>query len=150
MIREAKAEDIPAIVQLGREALERAPMADVDPHAIADVVRRGITQQRHFMWVSEREGVIEGAVGALCIDFEFHKGSILQVCQYYCRPAAKGDGARLIREMLRWSDARRAIKWVVLSVEIDQDPRIIKLMERLGFNVSQVEMTRPRPGKVER
>ena len=144
MIRPATWADVDAVADLGVEALERDPIGSIDRDSIVKTVSDGVSSAQHFMWVSEVEGVVEGALGALSMPFTFHRGKMLQVAQFYVRPAAKGDGIKLFREMLRWADGRPAIRLVVASVELSLDKRIIRMLERLGFEGCQLEMIRRR------
>ena len=145
MIRPATWADVQAAADLGVEALERSPIGEVDRKAIVHVITRGVSAASDFMWVSEIGGKIEGALGAIGCDFHFHRGQMLQVAQFYCRPPARGEGLRMLREMIRWADGRPAIRIISCSVELALDKRIIALFERLGFVQEQVEMIRRRP-----
>ena len=144
MIRAATLADVQAAADLGVEALERDPVGSVDRDSIVRTVVEGVSSAQHFMWVSEVGGVVEGALGALCMPFSFHRGKMLQVAQFYVRPPARGEGVKLFREMLRWADGRPAIRLVVASVELSLDKRIIRMLERLGFEGCQLEMVRRR------
>ena len=149
MIRPAAPKDIQALVELGVEALERDPVGAVDRKDIEDTVKSAISGAQHFYMVSEIDGKVEGAVGALTQFFPFHRGRICQIAQFYCRPPAKGDGIRMLRMLSKWADSRPGIRMLVASVELQEDERLVSMMRRLGYEAVQVEMIRKRPRDAE-
>ena len=143
MIRKALRRDIDAIADLGVEALRRNPAGAVNRPAIrkaaSDILSSG---GRHFLWVAEVEGKVEGSLGAMSLPFDFHLGRVCHVMQFYVRPAARGEGIKLLRRLNEWTGLQPAIRHTMISVELDLDPRIRLLLRRLGFEERQVEMTR--------
>jgi hypothetical protein len=61
----------------------------------------------------------------------FHERKQATVIQFWT--TAPGAGAPLIRHFLQWARSRRAIKSIVFTVEGGADPRIVKLLKRMGL-----------------
>ena len=142
MIRQAFHRDIDAISNLGVEALERNPIGSINRKAIRKMAGDMISSREHFVWVSEIEGKVEGALAGYAMRFDFHIGKVCRIMQYYVRPAARGDGIKLLRKLHEWIDRQPAIRLCLASIEIGLDPRIQRLMERLGYKANQIDMIR--------
>lgn len=132
-IRAATPADIQAVGDLGLEAMELNPYEGlvVSERRIRDTARSAITSPSDFCMVCEQDGQVVGAVTAVVHEMTFYERKQASVVQFYCK--APGQGIRLIRELLRWVDGRRAIRAVVFTLEHDMDPRIAKMLRRLGF-----------------
>lgn len=133
MIRPATPWDIKGIVALGIEALETDPYEGlvISRARVEDAARECISGSNHFAWVCEQDGEIVGSVCAFAIPMMFYERFQLSVVQFICK--APGEGIKMIREMIRWADGRPAIKSIVFTLEHKADPRIGKLLRRLGF-----------------
>ena len=137
MIRPALIKDIPAIVDLGIEALERFPEERllISKDKVAALASDCVQKNSNFAWVAEKDGIVVGAVCAQVHEMVLYERSQATVVQYYCR--VPGEGVNLLRRFLRWAYSRRMIKMVVFEVEIGQDPRIYKLLKWWGFKVAE-------------
>ena len=145
MIRKAVIQDVKALVQLGFEAVAQDPIGVPSVRAMSEEAVRAVSAADCFCWVSEVNGKVEGAVTAFTLPISFHKGRMLQVVQFYCRAPAKGDGLKMLREMVKWADSRPIIRMTVITVELDADKRIFGLLGRLGFVGEQMDMVRTAP-----
>ena len=136
MIRKAKPGDLEAIVALGVEALEQDAYEElvISEAKVRDVATHCISSANDFVWVSEKDDVIRGAFVASIRDMLFYERKQASVLMYYCHEV--GDGARLIREFLRWARSRRIIKMIEFTLEPGADPRIGKLLERMGLKTA--------------
>ena len=125
--------DTKAIVDLGMEALERDPYPGlvISRDKLIEVAHECISQNCNFAWVEEEDGEIVGAVCALVHEMTFHERKQASVVQFYCNKPDKG--VRLIRKFLDWARNRRAIKMICFTLECRADPRIGKLLNRLGL-----------------
>lgn len=132
MQRRARADDIPQIVELAVEAVSREPWpVRISRAGMADMAREVITSAEHFCWVTERDSRITACVAALTQDGWWHERKTCSVLMFYTR--TPGDGIGLLREFARWVRGRPAIKVALFSLEHNADPRIGKLLARLGF-----------------
>lgn len=131
MIRRAKPQDIPAIIDIAVESVSRDPL----PVAInQDAMRETLDvllNPAHFLRVSETQGQVVGAVAA-CVQPSFwHEKLTCSVLLYYTR--VPGEGVKLLREFARWVKGRSAIKVAIIELEPNCDPRLVALIKRLGF-----------------
>lgn len=133
MIRRAVPQDIPAIVSLAIEAVrpERYPYLVLSREKIGRLAVECVSSAQHFLWVAERDGVIGGAVVAVVNEGLWFDRREACVVMFYC--VLPGEGIKLLRQFLRWVAARTIIKRVVFTLEDDADPRVGKLLARLGF-----------------
>lgn len=133
MIRPATLEDIPALMPLAMEALQTNGYLSLVPSEakISGMLAACIGSVTHFGWVSEREGEIMGAIGAMVEPLAAYERNQAQVVMWYCKQP--GDGMRLMRQFLAWAKQRPMIKQIVFGMERKADPRIAKLIHRAGF-----------------
>ncbi len=140
VIRPARIADVPEIVDLAVESVTREPLpVRVDRAAMAETARTLIAGNQHFAWVAEDGGKVVAAVGAAAQPGFWFERLQASVLMFYCR--APGAGIALLREFARWVKARPAIKMAVFSLEPNADPRVEKLLARLGFGLRSVSMT---------
>jgi hypothetical protein len=144
MIRRATLLDVPAVVKLGIEALEREkePGLVICPDRCRAMAIECISKNSNFGFVSEINGEVVAALGAQVSELLFYERNQATVVQYYSK--VPGEGIKLMREFLRWVEPRRGIKIVCFMVEVIQDPRTKKLLSRLGFKVSEEVWTKQR------
>ena len=140
VIRRAQLADVPAIVDLAVESVSRDPLPlRVSRDAMAETANELIRGNQHFAWVAERDGALVAAVGAAATPGFWFERMQASVLMFYCR--APGAGVALLREFARWVKSRPAIKMAVFSLEPGADPRIEKLLARLGFGLRTTSMT---------
>jgi N-acetylglutamate synthase-like GNAT family acetyltransferase len=137
MIRRSTMADIPMIVELGIEALERNPIPGmlISREKVTAMATECVSQNSNFSWVSEKDGKITGAVSAHVSDMTFYERKQANVVQFYCRQP--GEGIALLRAFLKWASERRVIKMIVFAIEVEQDPRIEKVLTRWGFRMAE-------------
>lgn len=132
-IRKAVPSDIDAIIRLGLDALEINPYSGLNPSRVKmfSLGIKIISSANDFCWVAEKDGKIVGAVSALTHSMMCYEGSQASVIQFYC--TEPGEGIKLIRKFMSWAESRPVIKMVVFTLEGDADPRVGKLLSRLGL-----------------
>ena len=132
MIRKAKPQDIPAIVELAVESVMIDPIpVTVSREAMAETVEICM-QPSHFCWVSELDGKVVGAVAAqVSPGFWFEKMSCSIAIHYATVP---GEWVKLMRELSRWIKSRSGIKMAIMELEPHHDERIMRFLRRLGFD----------------
>lgn len=136
MIRKARPDDVIKIIPLVVEALriDRYPSLLLSEDRIRDMAISCISSSQHFAWVSEYNGVLMGAVAAQSVPGFWFERSEANVVMFYCK--TPGEGIAMMRELIRWFKSRPALKRLTFVCEFDADPRIMKLIERLGLNKS--------------
>lgn len=136
MIRNATPADVEALVKLGISSLEKDPYEQlvISEERIRETAVTCISSSNHFSWVCEHEGEITGAVVAYVADMFFYERKQASVIMFYC--LTPGEGIKLIREFLRWARKRPIIKIIEFTLERNADPRISKLLTRLGVDLA--------------
>jgi hypothetical protein len=139
-IRPAVLADIPAIVELAVESVSQDPIpVRIDREGMADTARELIAGNSHFSWVAEVDGKIVGAVGASTGPGFWFERSQSSVLMFYSK--SPGAGIALLRQYAKWVKSRPAIKMAVFSLERAADPRIGRLLQRLGFGMMNPQYT---------
>jgi hypothetical protein len=132
VIRKATLADVPAIVDIAVESVTQNPLpVRICRESMADTAREAIAGNQHFVWVSEIDGEVVAAVGAMSERSFWYERQQCSMMLYYTR--VPGEGVKLLREFGRWVKARPVIKIAVIEMEPDADPRLIKLINRIGF-----------------
>ena len=134
IIRAAKPDDIDAITDLGLEALtvNAYPNLVIDPDKVRAMATECVSAASNFAWVAEKDGKVVAAVSVLVMDFAFHERKHATVVQFYTREP--NAGLPLLRKFLSWAEGRRSIKMITFTLECNADPRIGKMLKRLGLN----------------
>jgi len=133
MIRKATLADVPVIVDIAVESVTQNPLpVRICRESMADTAREAIAGNQHFVWVSEIDGEVVAAVGAMSERSFWYERQQCSMMLYYTR--VPGEGVKLLREFGRWVKARPVIKIAVIEMEPDADPRLIKLINRIGFS----------------
>ena len=107
------------------------PELVVSKERIYDSVKTCVNSAMHFSWVSEQDGEIVGALGALVVPNMMYERSQAVVLMWYCK--RPGDGVKLMKSFLKWCDSKMFIKQVQYSEELNADPRIGRLLRKMGF-----------------
>ncbi len=140
LIRRATLRDVPAIVDLALEAVSADPLPLVaSRERIAIAAQTVIADNGSFCWVAEDDSGIQACVAAEVgpgFWFERMQASVLM---FFTRKA--GAGVMLLREFARWLKSRPAIKAAIFALEPHADPRIGKLLVRLGFKHQSMQFS---------
>ena len=143
--RKATVNDMPAIVDIAVESVSRNPLpVRIDRQAMMDTVKAALAPN-HFCWVCEDEDKVVAAFVACTMPGFWFERQSCSVLLYYTRKPGRGIG--LIREFARWVKSRPAIKMAIFELEPDADPRLVKLLVRLGFDRQSQNMTYVRGAK---
>ncbi len=136
IIRKARVQDVPAIVDLAIESVSINPFpVIIDKQAMREQALACL-EPAHFLMVCEKDGVVVGALAAVVQPSFWFTKLQCSVLLHYAR--VPGQWMALMRAFSRWVHSRSGIKVAVLELEAQSDPRIIKFMARIGFDrVSQ-------------
>jgi hypothetical protein len=139
IFRKATLQDIPAIVDIAVESVSvDALPVKIDKVAMADMIRQCLNPA-HFVRVTEVDGVVVAAMVALVQQgFWFHRMQC-SVLLYYTR--VPGGSVPLLREFAKWVKSRSAIKLAIFELEPGADPRLVKFLNRLGFDRESTNAT---------
>lgn len=132
VVRKATTRDVPRIVELAVESVSNNPLPLViDREAIRDSITEIIASPQHYGVVAEVDGKVVGAVGAHTSPGFWFKRMQCNVLMFYTR--TPGAGAAMIRDFTAWVKGRPIIKMAVFCLEPNMDPRIGKMLRRLGY-----------------
>jgi len=134
MIRKAMPSDYGQLVALAIEALQIDHYEElvISKDKVSALVRNATSSAQHFLWVSELDGRIVGAIGAGVFPLMFHERSSASIALWYCKSG--NDGFRLLDKFMQWAKERPMIKQVQYCTERKGDPRIQRVLERrYGF-----------------
>ena len=145
--RKATTADIPAIVEIAVESVSNDPLpVRIDRDAMRETAIACLAPN-HFCWVCEDEGRVVSAMAACTqASFWFERQSCSVLLYYTTKP---GRGIGLIREFARWVKGRPAIKVAIFELEPGADPRLVKLLRRLGFSRESLNMSYVRSRRYE-
>lgn len=131
-IRPATLSDVDGIAALGLEALGNPDGLRVSREKVYEAARECISSRTNYAGVVVQDGEVVGALCAFVHELMFFERKQASVIQFYCK--APGEGIKLIRDFLAWARSRPMIKMIAFTLECDADPRIGKLLQRLGFD----------------
>ena len=132
MIRPATIADLPQIIDLSVESVSRDPLpVQIDRVAMVVMGKQLIGNPSHFVWVAVVDGRVTACVAAMVQPGFWFRKLQASVILFYAREP--GAGALLLRRFSRWVKSRSGIKLAVFECEPNVDPRILALLERLGF-----------------
>ena len=131
-IRPATMQDKIAIFQLALEQAGRYPALRPDHDRMKNQITLAISSPQHFCWVVEN---IHHRVAGVLLAMG---GSNLWAQRQFCAvnlwvSKLPMGGARLLRHFRNWVLGRPAIRVAGIAPDLDVDPRVWKLAERIGF-----------------
>ena len=136
MIRDAKLEDIPRMVEMGqhfRKGTSYDKYLRDNPERMGELGRQLI--EKNSLLVAEREGNVIGMLGYIVYDHFISGDRIAGEVFWWVEPEYRGDGPRLLREMkLRAKQAGAKFYQMIAPTA-----KVGKFYERLGC--SYVEET---------
>jgi len=137
IIRPATLSDLDAIIDIAVEQTSKYPRMRAERSKIKALVVDSISAARHFSWVVERDnGQIDGAFVAFTSDNAWAQRQHCSVMLWVCHRWSAGGGAAMLRQFRDWVLSRRAIKIAGFAPDVDLDPRVWMLAERVGFRRS--------------
>ena len=102
-----------------------------DKQKMKDLIVESISAPSHFAMVDEVDGRIEAVVIAMVGDNIWAQRKFANVMLWWSNKP--GSGIKLLRLFRDWVLARRAIRIAGFAPDIDLDPRVYAVFERLGF-----------------
>ena len=138
MIRFGTHADIPAIISIGQQVIDRSKTYDatVDPAKAAYMLRRAITDRKMALFVAEKAGQCVGFFIALKDEHWFAKSYYATDIAFCVLPEHADQGVWLLRRFIRWCKAEN-IKQIQLglSTGLDEEGRTGKLYEAHGLTL---------------
>lgn len=131
MIRKAKPDDVPAIVELAVKSVSINPLPlKIDREAMREQAMQCL-QPAHFLYVSEIDGVIVGALAAVVLPGFWHEKCACSVLLHFS--TQPGQWVRLVKVFADWVKSRSTIKVAVFELEPETPEKVVHFLQRLGF-----------------
>lgn len=131
IIRPATLADRDAIFDMAMEQAELYPLLRPNIDNIKALITDAISTARHYCVVARHRGKCEGVLVAFTMNNAWaqrqHCAVMLWVSKYPCA------GAAMLRMFRDWVKGRRAIKVAGFAPDVNLDPRVWQLAERIGF-----------------
>ena len=131
IIRPAEMRDKREILVLAKEQTARFPKLRMDIEKLNDGIVTAMLDNNNFVHVVENEGEVTGVIIAITAPNMWAQRSCSNVVLWVSK--TPGGGVALLRAFRDWIKARRAVKLGGISPNLDLDRRILKIMERTGF-----------------
>lgn len=132
MIRPATLADLDAVYEIALIEANRYPKLMPDPQKIRRGIVNAISSAKHFCWVSEDNGRVNGALIAVSSRNLWAQRDNCLVALW--KAHVVGDGRKMMKEFLKWIDTRRIIRVAGFVPDNNEiDPLVWSLAERLGF-----------------
>ena len=131
MIREANAEDIPRLVEMGMNFHNASPYHDhirENPEQFRKLGEQLVA--RNGLLLSEREGEICGMFGYFVYPHFMSSEIVAGEVFWWVEPHYRGDGVKLLREAEKRAKTAGAKRMQMIA----PDDRVGTLYKRLGYN----------------
>ena len=132
IIRPATLADRDAIFEMAMEQAELYPRLRPNVDKIKALITESISTARHYSLTAYHEGKLEGVLVAFTQNNAWAQRQncavMLWVSKYPCA------GAQMLRMFRDWVKGRRAIRVAGFAPDVNLDPRVWKLAERIGFD----------------
>ena len=136
-VRKATLLDVPALVSLGHKALNRdlPNEVQIDNKALYRLANCCLASSSNYLYVYEFDCKVVASVAAFVSDSPLYVGRQAEVVQFFT--SKPGAGIALLRHFRDWIKTSDDIVMTMFSLESYADPRIGKLLMRLGFQESR-------------
>ncbi len=131
IIRPATLSDHQAILGIAYEQAKRYPLLKRDLRKMSDLFTDSVSAARHYSLVAEENGQVKGVLIAFVTNNAWAQRQNAGVMLWVSK--IPGAGAAMLRQFRDWVKSRRAIKVAGFAPDVDLDPRVWKLAERIGF-----------------
>lgn len=136
MIRTGTHSDIPAMIEIGQQVIDKSQTYndEIDPVKSAYMIRRAISDKKMEVFIAEKAGKVVGFFIALKDENWFAKSYYGTDIAFCVLPEHTDQGVWLLRRFIRWCNSND-IKNITLglSTGLDPDGRTGKLYESHGL-----------------
>lgn len=129
-IRPATLADRKAVLALAYEQADKYPLKR-DLRKMDALFTDVVSAARHYALVAEEGGVVKGALLAFTSDNAWAQRQNCGIMFWVSK--ISGAGAAMLRQFRDWVKSRRAIKVAGFAPDVDLDPRVWVLADRIGF-----------------
>jgi RimJ/RimL family protein N-acetyltransferase len=132
MIRKATEADLPALITMGGQFIERTEYKEIIKTSrvqLAKYFSEILMNADATIFVFLKKGIVSGMIGLLAYIHPMTGSKVVAELFWWMDPNARGRGLRLLKEAKKWATDRDA---EVLQMVAPND-RVGKLYERLKF-----------------
>lgn len=147
MIRRATHSDISAIVDLAVESVSINPIPVVIDREAMRAQAIECMAPQNYLRVVERDGEVVGAWAAVTHPSFWHERRVCSVLLHYAR--MPGAWVQMARDFHRWVESRPVIRVAVMELEPESDPRMVRLLKRIGFGRESTNLAYVRGARAE-
>ena len=135
MIRNGTHADIPAIIKIGQQVIDRSKTYDakVDPAKAAYMLRRAITDRKMALFVADKAGQVVGFFIAMKDEHWFAKSHYGTDIGFHVLSNSADQAVWLLRRFLRWCKAENIKPMLALSTGLDPEGRTGRMYEAHGL-----------------
>lgn len=134
MIRVATFDDVPRLVDLGREFLTGSSRYSgailLNPDAMGMLASTLIEQPHGLVLVSEEDGEVTGMIGVIATFHPMSGEKVMSEMFWYVTPDKRGQGLKLLFAAEAWARSHGIEK----SIMISPSKKISSLYKRLGYS----------------
>jgi GNAT superfamily N-acetyltransferase len=135
VIRDATADDIPRLVEMGErfltETVYRGRVA-VNPLAMARTVGLLLASDLGTVFVSEQDGIVVGMIGLLLFENPITGEPTASELFWWVEPESRGHGLRLLKRAEQWARDMGAARIHMIA---PADTDVGRLYQRCGYRV---------------
>lgn len=125
VIREATEGDIPALVAMGKEFIEKAGHA-YDPACAEQMLRQMVLDDSAVLLVNDN---VTAMIGGLVYRHFFNTEMVAQELFWW----ANGGGLKLLDAFEEWAKSKGATKILMVCLDAIQPERVAKIYTRRGY-----------------
>lgn len=138
MIRTATHSDIPAMIDIGQQVIDKSLTynAKVDPIKAAYMIRRAINDKKMDVFIADKAGQVVGFFIAIKDEYWFAKKYYASDLAFCVLPEHTDQGVWLLRRFIRWCRKNNIENIQLgLSTGLDTEGRTGKLYESHGLTL---------------
>lgn len=143
MIRAAKNNDIPEIIEYLEPIARQYEHLTMDMDKTRFQIRNAIASSQHYCGVVDNDG-IDGVLIAVVQDHPWARKRHSHIVCWH----ANQQGGALMRDFKRWLSSRAAVRFAEFTCDLDIDHRVYSLLRRLGFEGHGVSYLLMNTGRV--
>lgn len=137
MIRAATHNDLPAIIEIGRNTLSNSPCypVEMDDYKASYSVRRCISDRSMCAFVAEVDGKVVGFILGMQEEHFFSRDYYATDLVFCVEPKHADQAVWLLRRFLRWANSFPKVKSIMLGISsgMDLNGRLGELYQRHGL-----------------
>lgn len=142
MIRPATYEDIPDLIEMAMMVLEDNQIEGmvVNRQKVSMAVRQCVQSRRNFSVVSEKDGVLAGALGAIVSPDIFHDGYQANILMWYGH-----QGLEMMKQFDEWFAQAPGLMMATYITEPGISTKVMaRIMRKIGFDEGIAMFTKMR------